>query len=134
MTAVAVDAIELLRERTVYASDTRRVSLEDGGFGVIQKGTHWSADDPIVVAHPDAFSRDPRYGLAYSVEPAGWDAPVEQATAAPGERRAQVRRPAVDESFEEAEDLRAELARLGVDVDGRWSLKRLRAEMEKAVQ
>jgi colicin import membrane protein len=43
--------------------------------------------DPVVRAHPDWFSTDPRYGLLYSVEPDGYDAPVEEATAVPGERR-----------------------------------------------
>jgi hypothetical protein len=113
----------------VYAVDTRRVELDGGGFGVIQKGSHWPADDPIVVQHPDVFSTDPRWGMNYSVEPVGYDAPIEQATAGPGERRNV--RPRVDEAFDEADGLRTELARLGVDVDGRWSLKRLREEMEK---
>ncbi len=115
--------------RVVYAMDTRRVELAAGGFGVVQKGSHWPADDPIVLQHPDVFSDDPRWGMNYSVEPAGYDAPIEQATAAPGERRNV--RPRVDEAFDEAAGLRAELTRLGVDVDGRWSLKRLREEMEK---
>jgi hypothetical protein len=67
----------------VYATGTRHV-----GTGVVHKGSHWPADDPIVRAHPDLFSDDPRYGLSYTAEPDGWDAPVEQATKAPGEKRA----------------------------------------------
>jgi len=63
----------------VYATTTAPVELPSG--------THWPADDPVVKAHPDWFSRDPRFGMVYSVEPTGYDAPVEQATAAPGERR-----------------------------------------------
>ncbi len=46
--------------------------------------TYWS-DWPVVVAHPDAFSPTPTRIL-----PANWvpaEAPVEQATAAPGEKR-----------------------------------------------
>jgi hypothetical protein len=71
----------------VYAKRTGHV-----GSGVVRKGTHWPADDPVVKAHPDMFSSDPRYGLSYSAEPKGWsDPPVEQATAAPGEKR-QIRR------------------------------------------
>jgi hypothetical protein len=71
--------------------------------------------------------------MNYSRQPDGYDAPIEQATAAPGEQR-MTRRPQVDEAFDEAEALRAELIRLGVKVDGRWSLGRLREEMEKVGQ
>lgn len=75
----------------VYATGTRHI-----GTGVVQKGSHWPADDPVVKQHPDLFSSDPRYGMSYSVQPEGWDAPVqqagrnapvEQATKAPGEKR-----------------------------------------------
>lgn len=66
----------------VYATGTRHV-----GSGVVRKGSHWPADDPVVKDHPDLFSADPRYGLSYSVEPEGFDAPVETATKAPGEKR-----------------------------------------------
>jgi len=116
----------------VYATMTRRVELPDGGYGVIQKGSHWPAEDPIVRANRDVFTTDARYGLNYSREPEGYNAPIEQATAAPGERR--MVRPKVDEAFDEADALRAELSRLGVVADGRWSLKRLREELEKASQ
>ena len=72
----------------VYATTTGNVTDPSTGMrGTVVKGSHWSADDPVVKAHPEMFSADPRWGLAYSVEPEGWDAPVEQATAAPGERR-----------------------------------------------
>jgi hypothetical protein len=116
--------------QVVFARETRQVPLPDGGFGVIHKGSHWPAADPIVLAHPEVFTTDARYGLNYSVEPAGYDAPVEQTTAGPGEKR-NVRRPPVDDASDEAEGLRAELRRLGRDVDGRWSLKRLREELGK---
>lgn len=67
----------------VYATRTASV-----GQGVVRKGSHWPADDPIVRAHPDMFSADPRYGLNFSTAPDGWDdPPVETATAAPGEKR-----------------------------------------------
>jgi len=73
----------------VYAVASQSVLDPNTGVrGAVQKGSHWPADDPVVKAHPDLFSTDARYGLAYSVEPDGWDAPVEQATAAPGEKRA----------------------------------------------
>jgi hypothetical protein len=78
----------------VYATATGRVGVgEAGGGGVVRKGTHWPADDPVVRQHPDMFSADPRYGLQFSEEPPGYrdglpgEAPVEQATAGPGERR-----------------------------------------------
>jgi hypothetical protein len=66
----------------VYATGTRHV-----GTGVVHKGSHWPADDPVVKAHPDLFSDDPRYGLSYSAQPADFDAPAETATKAPGEKR-----------------------------------------------
>lgn len=76
----------------VYATTTTMVTL-DGAQHRVQKGSHWPADDPIVRAQPSIFSTDARYGLVYTREPAGYDAPpVEQATAAPGELR-NTRRP-----------------------------------------
>ena len=72
----------------VYAVDTAQVSLFTGGTALVRKGEHWAANDPVVLAHPSMFSADARYGVRYSVEPAGLsDEPVEQATAAPGEKR-----------------------------------------------
>jgi hypothetical protein len=66
----------------------------NGVAGIVHKGSHWPADDPVVAAHPEAFSPDPRYGLQFSQQPPGWDdPPVEQVTAAPGEKRATRRRP-----------------------------------------
>ena len=61
----------------------------DAGSGPVRvpKGSHWPADDPVVRAMPSLFTDDPRYGLLYTVEPDGYDAPVETASAAPGERR-----------------------------------------------
>jgi hypothetical protein len=72
----------------VYASQSASVSLPNGGQIPVHKGTHWAADDPVVAQYPHLFSVDPRYGLQYTQEPTGWnDPPVEQATAAPGEKR-----------------------------------------------
>lgn len=77
---------------TVYAIDTFPAETPTGARAVVHKGSHWPADDPLVLKYRANFSPDPRYGLQYTEEPAGWDdPPVEQATAAPGERR-QVRR------------------------------------------
>lgn len=76
----------------VYATTRAALTLADGSSVLIEKGTHWPADDPAVIAQPSLFSEDPRWGLNYSREPDGYrDAPVEQATSAPGERR-QIRR------------------------------------------
>lgn len=35
-------------------------------------GSHWPADDPFVIEHPSLFSRDPRWGLVYTIEPPGY--------------------------------------------------------------
>jgi hypothetical protein len=122
--------------RVVFAVDNRAVQIPTGGSGQVPKGSHWPADDPIVLANPDLFSDDPRWGMLYSVEPDGYDAPVEQTTAAPGERRATRRppAPAADAASDEAAELRDELTRLGRPVDSRWGLRRLREEMEKVAQ
>jgi len=74
----------------VYATATKRIERPDapGQYGVVRKGSHWPADDPVVKANPEVFSSDPRYGLEYSRAPAGFDdPPVEQVTRAPGEKR-----------------------------------------------
>lgn len=49
-------------------------------------GQAWVADDPVVLAHPKLFTDLPTW--VYTI-----NGPVEQATAAPGEKR-NVRRPA----------------------------------------
>lgn len=42
----------------------------DVGYPVtVQGGSHWLADDPLVLARPDLFTQDCRYGLVYSGEP-----------------------------------------------------------------
>lgn len=71
----------------VFAMGTDFVNLPGGGRVKVQKGTHWPADDPAVRSRPELFSADPRWGMWYSREPAGYDAPVEEATANPGEKR-----------------------------------------------
>ena len=56
------------------------------GRGVsVAKGDVFHASDPLVLAHPDLFSRIPPKVRATP----GWspDVPVEQASAAPGEKR-----------------------------------------------
>lgn len=76
----------------VYAMGTEMVEAPHGPRVRVVKGTHWPAEDPVVRARPDLFSPDPRFGMLYTVEPAGYDAPVEEATANPGEQRSVRRR------------------------------------------
>lgn len=71
----------------VYATVSAPYQLATGVRAMVHQGTHWPADDPVVRAHPNWFSDDPRYGMAFSEEPEGWGAPVETASAAPGEKR-----------------------------------------------
>lgn len=72
----------------VFATADFPAETPTGARVIVRKGSHWAADDPVVQQHRDCFSPDPRYGLQYSQEPAGWnDPPVETATAGPGERR-----------------------------------------------
>lgn len=72
----------------VYATSTQFVTSKNGTRVKVPKGSHWPSDDPIVQAAPAGlFSTDPRWGLLYTVEPDGYDAPIETASAGPGERR-----------------------------------------------
>ena len=76
----------------VYALASQPIGLATGQTIRVQKGSHWPATDPVVLAHPSLFTSDSRYGLCYTAPPPGYDtelAPldVEAATANPGERR-----------------------------------------------
>jgi hypothetical protein len=72
----------------VYAKYSTQVVTPDGSPHFVQGGQHWPADDPVVRAAQDVFTPDPRYGMSYSVPPPEMaEPPVEQATAAPGEKR-----------------------------------------------
>lgn len=72
----------------VYPINDATLTLADGSVFVVRRGQHWSTEDAVVREKPDAFSTDPRYGLAFSTPPPEMsEPPVEQATAAPGERR-----------------------------------------------
>lgn len=73
----------------VYAKDTAQIPTVECGLVLVTRGEHWPASDPVVRAAPDLFSTDARYGLRFSGEaPAELnDAPVETATAGPGEKR-----------------------------------------------
>lgn len=72
----------------VFARITGTVQGRAGTLRV-REGSVWYADHPLVKEHPDLFSVDPP-----EVFPRGWTPPepkvdrvVEQATAAPGEKR-----------------------------------------------
>lgn len=64
----------------VVAVNTANVSC-GGRRWHVQRGSAWAADDPVVKAHPDLFTAEAGANVHRSV-------PVEQATRAPGERRA----------------------------------------------
>ena len=77
--------------QVVYAVSSAVVMTPDGGRHAVQLGQYWPADDPVVRTQPSLFTSDPRHAaLSYSSLPA--DPPVETVTAAPGEKRAAVRR------------------------------------------
>lgn len=69
----------------VYAKTTAQVQVGSVPH-MVRLGTHWRDDDPVVLACPSIFDSDPRHGLARSI-PMQDESEVEQATAAPGERR-----------------------------------------------
>jgi hypothetical protein len=73
----------------VFAKETVSLSMDSLGQVLVRKGSHWPADDPIVRKHPGFFTDDARYGLTWSGAPPKYmsEPPVEQATAAPGEKR-----------------------------------------------
>jgi hypothetical protein len=71
----------------VYARVQTMLTLPDGTRVVVPQGSHWPSDDPVVRDRPELFSADPRYGMLFSSAPDGYDAPVEEATAVPGEKR-----------------------------------------------
>ena len=68
--------------RVVYARKEAIVDTSRGFPVKVPAGSHWPADDLVVKSAPWLFSDDPMIGINSS-EPIA----VEQATAAPGERR-----------------------------------------------
>ncbi len=74
----------------VYAMGTENVNMPTGATIPVHKGSHWPASDPVVLARPNLFTTDARYGLMYSQPPPGHDGElneVEETTANPGEKR-----------------------------------------------
>jgi hypothetical protein len=78
----------------VYAVTTLSVQTKDGGVHTVHRGDIKYANDPVVLAAPHAFTEDLRTVVGSSVPGfiESQEAPVEQVTARPGERRAQVKR------------------------------------------
>ena len=75
----------------VCATQTAHVTTSTGQSVIVREGGFWRVNDPIVRDYPHLFSEDVRPYVSTS-EPLPVDAPVEQATAAPGEKRATVRK------------------------------------------
>lgn len=80
----------------VFAQATAIVAHPTTGSSVpVNHGTHWPADDPIVLAYPSFFTDDARYGLSSSdpLDDEGYPVRLtrggvsETGSAAPGERR-----------------------------------------------
>lgn len=76
----------------VFAKCTAVAS--DLGYAIaVEGGSHWLADDPLVLARPDLFTQDCRYGLSFSGEPPEClSVPPEDEPAAPAASRQQGRR------------------------------------------
>lgn len=73
--------------KVVYPTRAASVPMPGGYTVYVPLGTHWADSDPVVLQHPGMFSDDPRYGL-YGNPPRDADGEVvEQASAAPGEKR-----------------------------------------------
>lgn len=68
-----------------YATASVNVTV-DGQRYNLTLGEAWDADDPVVKAHPSAFSDRPPFARATDRGLVGWK-PVESATDRPGERR-----------------------------------------------
>jgi hypothetical protein len=83
----------------------------------LNEGEPWDDSDPFVAQYPQHFSAEPGQALR------GSGRQVEQATAAPGEKRDVTK---TDAALDEANHLRSELTDAGVKVDNRWSLTTLR--------
>ena len=70
--------------KIVFATDSTVVGNSTNRVRVV-KNEPWWADDPFVLAHPEMFGPLPDERAIRGQRPT--DALVEQATAAPGERR-----------------------------------------------
>lgn len=68
----------------VYALSTTIAVTPDGDKVRVHEGEVWAADDPLVKASPKLFGKTPSKVRRTAPEK---EQPVEQATAAPGEKR-----------------------------------------------
>lgn len=77
----------------VFARTNATLTMANGHVVTVRIGTHWPENDSVVREHPDAFTKDPRFGMSWTGEPPAYmsvppNVPlVEEATARPGERR-----------------------------------------------
>lgn len=87
----------MTERKIVYGTADTQAVAPWGVPVFVRLGSHWDADDPIVKAFPSLFTDDPGVGISTSVPPphvvdrviiGPETPPVEQATAAPGEKRA----------------------------------------------
>jgi hypothetical protein len=69
----------------VYAKSTTSITNDAGLSFTLHRGEVWSADDPLVKSRPHFFSDVPV--VARVSQDQGFVEVIEQATAAPGERR-----------------------------------------------
>lgn len=53
----------------VFAKSAGVVQMPGGYPVTVAGGSHWLADDPVVLHRPDLFTADCRYGLSWSGEP-----------------------------------------------------------------
>lgn len=79
--------------KVAYAKRNASIAMKEGHQVFVPGGSHWAANDPVVLANQELFSDDPRYGMMGSYEQLTEDQTedqtevVETASAAPGERR-----------------------------------------------
>lgn len=72
----------------VYAATTAQVMLPNGAMVLLREGEAHAADAEVVRFRPELFSDDPERWTRPAPTSIGPDGrPVEQATAAPGEKR-----------------------------------------------
>jgi len=96
-------------------------------------GPHGKTYDTRPVALPEALAEAMRDGWHWSLEDAALGLPVPALVEAqPALAEAPPEEP--QELIDERALLVAQAEKLGIDVDGRWSEKRLRREIEAAIQ
>lgn len=116
----------------VYVCKESAAFEYDGDMVVVSKGyTRIRAGHPILAAHPELFEEITVH----------YDVPrVEQATAAPGEKRSvtppvappPAKPTPAPPTVDDLDALRTQAEEAGVKVDKRWGVDKLRQEIEKA--